>query len=54
MMTDTDTDIETTREAIADGEMHASHHLNSRVDFYISSTGSVERKALLDALKDLV
>lgn len=28
-MTDTDTDIETTREAIADDEMHASHHLNS-------------------------
>jgi len=24
------------------------------VDFYISPTGSVERKALLDALKDLV
>jgi hypothetical protein len=29
MMTDTDTDIETTREAIADDEMHASHHLNN-------------------------
>ena len=28
-MTDTDTDIETTREAIADDEMHASHHLNN-------------------------
>ena len=27
-MTDTDTDIETTR-AIADDEMHASHHINS-------------------------
>jgi len=24
------------------------------VDFYISPTGSVERKVLLDALKDLV
>ncbi len=28
-MTDTDADIETTREAIADDEMHASHRLNS-------------------------
>jgi hypothetical protein len=29
MMTDTDTDIEMTREAIADDEMHASPRLNS-------------------------
>jgi hypothetical protein len=29
MMTDTDTDIEMTREAIGDGEMHASPSLNS-------------------------
>jgi hypothetical protein len=29
MMTDTDSDIETTREAIADDEMLASYHLSS-------------------------
>jgi hypothetical protein len=52
-MTDTDTDIETTR-AIADDEMHASHHTNSLEEINALWRCCDSQQEQLDSLHSLV